>query len=341
MAYADDMEGTSSETELRRLLAELRRRPHLLRDPHIARLVSAAVARLQATSSPAADTQESPAKPAASRELGSSGVLQCLGDLLAIGALLYASSYLPERLVFVTPFGAGLLLVFVWLFMRAEALRVMAIEVVELARRAVWSGCLWYAEAFFAPARTAWHRERRVDQLLAAWQLRPPTERRSFASLMAFVEAELGLSLTELGALGEPPDWSRIEGRLGKFANPVLRWRGDKRLLPSSLRWIIARAVILATAAEEAKARGREAAEATDATHNRPDHALRAEHVATMLSAEEADRIRARMKTLEEEIRKIQQWNIKKEEEEISRRSLINEKRDELNNLRRRLNLFN
>ncbi|MCS6921465.1 MAG: hypothetical protein NZM07_06045, partial [Elioraea sp.] len=87
---------------------------------------------------------------------------------------------------------------------------------------------------------------RRVQDMTAAWRQRPAMKRRSFAELLAFLESELRLDLIQMSALGTPPDWSRIEGRLGTWGNPAMRWRGDKRLLPSSLFWIVSRAIMMA-----------------------------------------------------------------------------------------------
>lgn len=330
------MDATSSEVELKRLLAELRRRPHLLRDPHIARLVAAAVDRLQTSPLPVAEEVPLPVERAPVRKGQFGVVLHCAGDIVAIAVLLSAPWYLPERLAFASPFVAGCVLAFVWLFIRSEALRVMAIETAALVWRMICSALLWYAEALFAPARRAWRKACRVEDLVAAWRQRPATERRSFASLLAFIDAELSLSLTELGSLGEPPDRTQVNGRLGKLGNPVLRWRGDKRLLPSSLRWIIARAVRLAETASQTTASQTETAVATSSTHTAPDQAAVTEKTtAKLMPPEEADRIRARIKSLEEEIQKIQKWNVSKEAEEMSRRNLIKEKRLEMNELKK------
>lgn len=314
---------SAREEELRRLLAELDRRPHLRRDPRVTRLIAQARELLK----------EDAPTPAPSRwrilpRFDVRGALQLGLDALVIAALLTAPLFVPSASI-AAPSTSGIALAAGWVLLRAETARVLLVEAADAARRWVWHGILWFAEAFHPKPRRAWRRLQRANALARAWRGLPAEERASHSRFLAFLERELGLPFVEFGKLGEPPDWATIGGRIGRLENPTLRWHGDKRLLPSARFWLLLRAV---RAAEGLAAPAAGTTEPPPAPADTPPAPTDTE--AALARKQEADRIRSQIKAIEAEIEKIQRWNLTKPAEEEMRSALLREKRQAINDLR-------
>lgn len=330
---------SSYEKQLEDILAELRRHPRLLQDPRIVHLLEQANIIIQSRNLPQYDSQKhNETPPHVLRKFFLLLGLHVTIDIIVVFALWHAQFYVPDVYFVFNKKVSSIVLVLSWLLLRAEALRVVVVEAADWLRRHLWHGALWFAEVFHPAARRAWRRSSRARALAIAWQRRPKEERKSYGQFLAFLEQELRLSLSDIGQIKPPPDWFRIEGWLGRLSNPYFAWPGDKRLLPSQRHWILHRAVRLADARPQASAASSSAQEPIPVPEPAvPSAPKKPEDDRLPYDAQDIIRIQTRIKTLEEEIRKIQSWNVTRPAEEESRSALIREKREEINALRESL----
>ena len=326
----------SVEDELRSLIEEFRRRPHLLRDPRTARVLAQAIERLPDPAERKRLHRACGTGDISARDLGRM-VGHALLDLLVLAAAMAIASWgmsspWAARWGAPLPLVSGLLLSLVWLLLRSEALRVALVEAAFALARLSGHVALWFLEPFFGAARRAWYRRLRVRDIIATWRRLPASERQTHGAFLAFLERELNVALPDLASLSCPPDPTLLGEFLRRLENPSLRWRGDRRLLPSSLHWAVSRALDMAPPPGTPSG----ARTPSEAMSARPEDVVEHNRVPA-IEVEELARLTGRIRQLEEEIRKVQSWNVTREAEELQRRQIIREKRVEMDALRQKL----
>jgi hypothetical protein len=322
--------------ELRRLLAEIERRPRLARDPRIQDLIKAATRRLGADPTRSSFPGSALSRGSRLRLLRQHVrwlpwrlIAQIALDVIVVTVLLAVLPELHLGSVNVFSYYSLLCVALFWILVRSELLRVLIVEGLLWVAHLIWSGFLWVAEVFSRRLRRRWLELMALERHLREWR-KTPLSARHHHGLRNFVMDAFSLEPSHLDELRPAPDIGAIPGPLGRLGNPALRWPGDLRLLPSSVRWTVLQALRLRRRLDSGpNVVGPEAPPAPRSDQERSGNG----HSMT----KEADALRSRIKLLQEEITKIQSWNVSKPEEERSRSLLIKEKLMEINSLRSKL----
>ena len=322
--------------ELRRLLAEIERRPRLARDPRVQDLIKAATRRLgtDPMAGPSRRSAFSPSVWIASfrhylRGMSWRLIAHVALDVVVVAILLVVLPELYFGSVNVFSYYSLACIAAFWMLVRSEFLRVLIVESVLWVAHLIWFGFLWVAEAFSVSLRRRWLELTALECHLRQWR-KTPRSARHHQGLLAFIMDAFSLEPSQLDELRPSPDIGAIPGPLSRLGNPALRWPGDVRLLPSSVRWTVLQALRLRRRLDSAPPPVQSGAPSVSSSELRQREGER-------LSSKEADALRSRIKLLQEEITKIQGWNVRKPEEEQSRSLLIKEKMQEINSLRSRI----
>jgi hypothetical protein len=256
-------------------------------------------------------------------------IAQIALDVVVVTVLLVVLPELYFRHINVFSDSSLIGIAFFWMLVRSECLRVLIVESVLWLAHLLWFGFLWVTEAFSMSLRRHWLELMELERHLREWR-KTSRSARHHQGLLAFIMDTFSLQPSQLDKLRPAPDIGAIPGPLGRLGNPALRWPGDVRLLPSSVRWTVLQALRLRRRLDS------EPPPVPSAAPSVSSSGLE-QREGKHLNSKEADALRSRIKLLQEEITKIQGWNVRKPEEEQSRSLLIKEKLQEINALRSRL----